>query len=319
MPVYKAEAYLHRCVDSILAQTFQDFELLLVDDGSPDCSGEICDEYAKMDKRVRVFHKENGGVSAARNEGIAHAKGEWIAFIDSDDYIDRTFLEDFGLNKYDADIYSQGYQVEMDGKVLNRHYFSVNEISSVPFVKLFVEGETRNILNSPCCKLFKREVIRTSGLAFDTSISFGEDHLFVLSYLLHVQMFVLSPAVGYHYVHYAGESLTRKVIPFDKILYYAEESHQLQVKLIYSYDAGDRRLFTAMHWRTYSNMITAMKKLVLSDIRCLQNFRVIRNTYRMFGLGFNGLHFYQKCLQLVFAYLPVPISYILFILYTYIR
>ncbi len=75
VPVYKAEKYLHRCVDSILAQTFTDFEVLLIDDGSPDRSGDICDEYAKKDSRVRVFHKENGGVSSARQYGIDNAQG----------------------------------------------------------------------------------------------------------------------------------------------------------------------------------------------------------------------------------------------------
>ena len=74
VPVYKAEAYLHRCVDSILAQTFQDFEVLLIDDGSPDRSGEICDEYARKDRRVRVFHKENGGVTDARALGVNKCK-----------------------------------------------------------------------------------------------------------------------------------------------------------------------------------------------------------------------------------------------------
>lgn len=319
VPVYKAEAYLHRCVDSLLAQTFQDFEILLIDDGSPDRSGEICDEYARKDKRVRVFHKENGGVSAARNEGIIQAKGEWIAFIDSDDYIDRTYIEDFGLDRYDADIYLQGYQVEMNGKVLRRHYFSVNGILFVPFVKMFVEGEIRNILNSPCCKLFRRRIVTMFDLSFDTSISFGEDHLFVLSYLCCAQTFVLSPVMGYHYVHYAGESLTRKVIPLDKILYYAKKSYQLQMKLICAYDTGDKRFLTAIHWRTYSNMLITLRNLFLSDMFCLQNFRVVRNTYRMLGLGFRGLSFCRKCLQLAFAYLPIRLSYNLFILYTYIR
>ena len=87
VPVYNVEKYLHRCVDSILAQTFNDFELLLIDDGSKDKSGAICDEYAAKDSRVRVFHKENGGVSSARNLGLENAKGDWIIFIDSDDWI----------------------------------------------------------------------------------------------------------------------------------------------------------------------------------------------------------------------------------------
>ena len=86
IPVYNTEKYLHRCIDSVLAQTYKDFELLLIDDGSTDSSGTICDEYAAKDARVRVFHKENGGVSSARNLGLYHAQGEWIIVMDSDDY-----------------------------------------------------------------------------------------------------------------------------------------------------------------------------------------------------------------------------------------
>ena len=87
VPVFNTEKYLNRCIDSILSQTFNDFELILIDDGSTDSSPIICDEYAKKDKRVRVFHKENGGVSRARNLGIDNSFGEDVSFIDSDDFI----------------------------------------------------------------------------------------------------------------------------------------------------------------------------------------------------------------------------------------
>lgn len=97
VPVYKVEPYLHRCVDSILNQTFQDFELILVDDGSPDNCGAICDEYAAQDSRIHVIHQENGGLSAARNAGIdwafANSDSEWLGFVDSDDWIHLEFLE----------------------------------------------------------------------------------------------------------------------------------------------------------------------------------------------------------------------------------
>ncbi len=93
VPVYKVEKYLPECIDSILAQTFTDFELILVDDGSPDNSGKICDDYAARDSRIRVFHKENGGVSSARNLGIKNAQSDYIAFLDSDDWWKPEFLE----------------------------------------------------------------------------------------------------------------------------------------------------------------------------------------------------------------------------------
>lgn len=89
VPVYKVEDYLCRCLDSILAQTYENFELILVDDGSPDGCGAICDRYAQQDPRVKVIHKENGGVSSARNAGLAQAKGEWIGWVDPDDWVDE--------------------------------------------------------------------------------------------------------------------------------------------------------------------------------------------------------------------------------------
>ena len=93
VPVYKAEAYLHACIDSILSQTFSGFELILVDDGSPDGCGAICDDYAARDSRVRVIHQENQGQAAARNHALAAAKGDWVCFVDSDDAVHPQMLE----------------------------------------------------------------------------------------------------------------------------------------------------------------------------------------------------------------------------------
>ena len=92
LPIYKTEQYLHQCVDSILNQSYEDFEVILVDDGSPDRCPEICDEYARRDSRVRAIHKPNGGASSARNVGIRAARGTWIMFVDPDDWIDRDTL-----------------------------------------------------------------------------------------------------------------------------------------------------------------------------------------------------------------------------------
>ena len=105
VPVYNVEKYLHRCIDSILAQSFTDFELLLVNDGSKDKSGEICDEYAAKDSRVRVFHKENGGVTSARKLGFDSSVGEYVLFVDSDDYLDKDGIASLvSLSDDDVDI-----------------------------------------------------------------------------------------------------------------------------------------------------------------------------------------------------------------------
>lgn len=121
VPVYKVEAYLHRCVDSILAQSFTDFELILVDDGSPDNCGKMCDEYAEKDSRIRVIHQENGGLSAARNSGIDIAQGEWITFIDSDDWIHPDYLRVLfeAVKKYGADVAAGRYESVRDGDAVS--------------------------------------------------------------------------------------------------------------------------------------------------------------------------------------------------------
>lgn len=114
VPVYKAEAYLHRCIDSLLNQTFQDYEILLIDDGSPDRSGKICDEYAKKDCRVRVFHKENSGVSSARQCGIDNALGEYTIHADPDDWVEPNMLEELyaKAKEKDADMVICDYYEE---------------------------------------------------------------------------------------------------------------------------------------------------------------------------------------------------------------
>ena len=112
VPVYNVEKYIERCVESVLAQTHKEFELILVDDGSTDLSGEICEKLKTKDNRIRVFHQENKGLSAARNKGLIEAAGEYITYIDSDDYVDAFYLEVLHQNavQYHADISVCGYQ-----------------------------------------------------------------------------------------------------------------------------------------------------------------------------------------------------------------
>ena len=154
VPVYKAEQWLHRCVDSILAQTMADFELLLINDGSPDRSGEICDEYAAQDSRVRVFHKENGGVSSARNLGLDNAQGEWISFIDADDWVEKEYLEGVTEN-LDADMilggcrYVNGYFCSADKEIIEGRRIG-------EFMKIHSED---HFVRAVWGKLIKRSII----------------------------------------------------------------------------------------------------------------------------------------------------------------
>ena len=126
VPVYNSEKYLDACIDSILSQSFRDFELILVDDGSKDSSAQICDEYASQDTRVRVIHKANGGVSAARNDGLDIAKGEYITFIDSDDWVERESLSTIS-NYRDYDIVFFSHRLVYEGGYISEFLFETKE------------------------------------------------------------------------------------------------------------------------------------------------------------------------------------------------
>ncbi|WML47811.1 glycosyltransferase [Neobacillus sp. PS3-34] len=139
VPVYNVEPYLHKCVNSILSQTFSDFELILIDDGSPDKCLAICDEYAKQDSRVRVVHKENGGLSSARNAGIEIAKGSYIGFVDSDDYIHERMYE---LLYEKAILYSSDIVVCDYLKVNENEIFDTKNITKEPILSHFTNIET---------------------------------------------------------------------------------------------------------------------------------------------------------------------------------
>ena len=135
VPVYNSSKVLEKCIDSILAQTYKSFELILIDDGSSDGSGKICDKYADIDDRLKVYHRANYGVSASRNFGTEKAKGEWISFIDSDDYIDTTYLESFFPNNLiESDLVFQGIRI-------SDHTGNVIQTLKYDNVNIYLTGE----------------------------------------------------------------------------------------------------------------------------------------------------------------------------------
>lgn len=203
VPVYNAEKYLHRCVDSILAQTFTDFELLLINDGSKDSSGVICDEYAAKDPRVRVFHKENGGVSSARNLGLDNAKGEWVVFMDSDDFwCDNTALEQLHINavEYNVDIIRGEYKaVDSEGNLLferpipdKKKQLANKVLNTSRFYKDVMCGENFLVLS-----LVRLAVV--GNLRFDTNRVFLEDMEFYAKLLLKPLLCMYLPLRFYAY------------------------------------------------------------------------------------------------------------------------
>ena len=180
VPIYNAEKYLHRCIKRILTQDYTELELLLIDDGSTDNSGTICDEYAIKDNRIRVFHKENGGVSSARNWGLDKAIGEYIMFVDSDDYMLSGMLEVMlsTLKAKSADLVVCGTTETGGGywRPITDVDYSINQLK-----ENFVSLLHTELLSPPWNKIYKKEIIGSNRFCED--ISFGEDLLFNIQYL----------------------------------------------------------------------------------------------------------------------------------------
>ena len=198
VPVYKAESHLYRCVDNILAQSFTDFELILVNDGSPDRSGEICEEYAKKDMRIKVLHKDNGGPSSARNVGLDNAIGEYICFVDSDDTIDTTFLENFGA--CEADITIQGFYSKRYKELHEEYQPIIETICNRADVKHLVDIlHKANNTGYLWTRAFKRKIIEANGLRLNERYRVREDEEFIWRYMCECTSFKSVNKGAYHY------------------------------------------------------------------------------------------------------------------------
>lgn len=201
VPVYNVEQYLTRCIDSILNQSFADFELLLIDDGSRDKSGAICDEYAAKDSRIRVFHKENGGVSSARNIGLEKARGEWLAFIDGDDEITDGYFN-IRQEHEGVDVIIKPYCVDhADGRVICHN----NELSILTGKDKIFRYYVQKRNNALWDKIIKRKNVGTK--RFNTNVSIGEDFLFFLSVLPNVKSIAFDDTGSYRYFLRQGSAM----------------------------------------------------------------------------------------------------------------
>ena len=209
VPVYKVEQYLRRCLDSIAAQTFTDWECILIDDGSPDASGKICDEYAECDGRFRVIHQENKGVSAARNAGLDAAQGEWIGFVDSDDWVEKEYLSDLYtgfLGSPSADISICNIIDEFDKQsLLVAEEYSTNANENIRELLL---QDTRG---GPWAFIVKKSTVKRNNLLFNDELFFWEDFLFKLCLYASSKKLVQVHKFLYHYNRINFDSATSKI------------------------------------------------------------------------------------------------------------
>lgn len=186
VPIYNVERYLNKCIESIVNQVYRNIEILLIDDGSPDGCGIICDEWAKLDSRIRVFHQENRGVSAARNIGLKNMRGEYFTAIDPDDYVDcnyvQVLLNELKIN--DADLSFCG-TIDVDEsyeviEIYNRRFEILEQKNNI---ENYIFARGRKYVVGGVCKLFKSRIVRDNGIRYNEKLKNGEDHLFLHDYL----------------------------------------------------------------------------------------------------------------------------------------
>lgn len=299
VPVYRVERYLDRCVESIVSQTYRDLEILLVDDGSPDRCGEMCDAWAKRDARIRVIHKQNGGLSDARNAGIDAAEGELLSFIDSDDYIEPDMLENLcrALNEQAAQVavcnfvaaYPDGNRPEKDGASFDKPQFREEQTLSSREYLLQARGDLRAVSVVAWNKLYRRELF--ARLRYPKG-RLHEDE-FVFHHLFYpCDRIVCIPENGYHYLQRPDSIINGE----KQLLLRKDMLDALLDRARYFCDCGDRELAL----RCDDNLLVKLKKARQAFSRTelrIQRRGFARLALRLFRKGW--ISFRTLCKRLV--------------------
>lgn len=275
VPVYNVKSRLEECLDSILAQNYEKFEVILVDDASTDGSGNICDEYARKDSRIRVIHQSvNHGVSAARNRGLDVATGTYVMFCDSDDCISPTYIE--SMMSSDADMVVTGVQnLYPDGNRLPHLRYS-----ELLLEKLNLENIAKMITDKSICyvyaKRFQLDIIRKYQIKFDAQLSLGEDTLFVAEYLLHCHNVQFQKDDGYLYYQNTAGSLSG----FDE--HYVDKLMEANRKIIQVLTRRFMGMESTHEWnaRIWSVFYYSIFTIIKSNIPYFSKVKQLKSIFR---------------------------------------
>jgi len=245
IPVYNAEKYLQRCIDSIIAQTYTDWEAILVNDGSKDGSRAICEEYVAKDSRISLIDKQNGGPSSARNTGLEQARGEYVYFMDADDWVETKFMDNFVRNAYAT----KRLRYETQSKIATKTTLEPYDIVFQGFVREFADGRVEksfamdadtsmmtkedivcklykeHVYGWSWCKLFRREIIERHHIRFDESLRLWEDELFTSEFLKYAEKVSTVNSHLYHYMYYPN-SLMQTNNTYLKRLFLSERMNE---------------------------------------------------------------------------------------------
>lgn len=268
-PVYKVEKYLEKCVDSILNQTFSDFELFIIDDGSPDSCSAIADKYLEIDSRIHVIHKENGGAPSARNAGIKLATGKYYYFPDSDDWLDPDYLQELYTlaQKTNAQMVISGYTLEYyEGNSKQSYSVSVDEkcFPTQYEVRHNLHGFFDNMMMAvPWNKLYCADYIRSHNLLFP-NLKWDDLH-FNMDVIMDIESVAISNASGYHFFRSRPGSETTAV--FDKMLYKKRKEQFQHILKVYKYwNINDTEIMSVIYGYYAARLLQCIQEISISKI-----------------------------------------------------
>ena len=282
IPIYKVEPYLRQCLDSVMNQTYKNLEIILIDDGSPDNCGKICDEYAQRDKRIIVIHKENGGLSAARNDGLRLATGEWISFVDPDDWCELDLYEKSIAKAIEtsADMVIFSPYQNSRRKEERIHAFSTDFIAEDPKVIAQLQLSALSVYYTPFSedhrwgqgfpwdRLYKSSVIKNNNLAFSEAVRANEDVIFNILVFQHVKKVAFFDSALYHW-RMNPASIGHKYTP-DRVEV-DREIYQVMVDIGKTYGLSEE-YFQAVYLRTINNILAVGERCFFNPAHN-ENFR----------------------------------------------
>lgn len=280
IPVYNVERYLEKCLISVKNQTYKNLEVIIIDDGSTDSSGVICENIAKNDNRFNVYHVNNGGVSSARNIGIRQAHGKYIAFVDADDTIDPKYIqvlyEAMEINKVDI-VMCGVKEINVSTNIISvieiKSGYKIGNLKN-DFGEIFMLG-LGSLLQFPVVKLFKLNIIREFNLKFDENSTWGEDGLFNWAYFIYVDRYMIICGSYYNYYHYDRGSATdiysqiRVNVEIDQL--------RKKYEWLITYNIPDKDSIIASHITTLCNLYSQSfffdsSKSIIYKFRCYKKF-----------------------------------------------
>ena len=276
IPVYNVEDYLHYAIESLVNQTHKNFEVLLINDGSTDNSGKLCDKYAQEYDWIRVFHKENGGLSDARNYGVLKATNEWIFFLDPDDYIEPFTFELLTLirAKYQADLISTKVQTTNEYEKYFAEQFNLESsqrVTKEEALELMLEDKVATV--SACAKLYKKQILEMRPFPIG---KIYEDFFVVAEHLRLAEQIVISPVVTYHYYRRPGSIVQSQFTDKRFDFFEAGEYNRNQIKQFYSGNSVEK----ALNLKIVQGSFHISEAAASTDTKALRNIvKKVRSFY----------------------------------------